>query len=71
MDNAYSVDTINYLQNNEFSDALVRLECNIFRLLISRFQVRVLGDSLGKVLVLQVKRKDDRSPLVVYRGFSL
>ncbi len=38
------------------------------RLLISRFQVRVLGGSLGKVYVLQVKRDGSGKPLVACRG---
>jgi hypothetical protein len=37
-------------------------------LLISRFQVRVLGGSLGKSLVLQVKRCGAKKPLVEYQG---
>src|SRR5215211_6671347 len=37
-------------------------------LLISRFQVRVLGGSLGKILDLQVKRDGARKPPMEYRG---
>jgi hypothetical protein len=46
----------------KFADALVRARTRHIRLLISRFQVRVLGGSLEKERVLQVKRDGGRSP---------
>ena len=53
----------------KFADALVRARTHHFRLLISRFQVRVLGGSLEKERVLQVKRDGAKSPRLSAGGF--
>jgi hypothetical protein len=55
-----------YLQ--VFCNLLKCRETHQTRLLISRFQVRVLGGSLGKSLDLQVKRNGAEKPPVLHRG---